>query len=211
MGMASESSNIQTFWRWFADHQPELHALSHAEEAFWDVALEHLKKVDGRLWFELSEKEEEDDCRDFVVTAEGYVEAFPVVEALIAVAPAIEGWRFLALKPAMGFDFTTRYEGVLFDPGLLWFLPLGNPPRADYLGLRIAIPGLQPADERRAHNAVLVILDTALGERSAALDIQYTEVIALPPEPESLGYIELPELAEYISWRKRKLGFSESK
>ena len=59
--------------------------------------------------------------------------------------------------------------------------------------------------EAQAHNAVLVILDTALGERSAALDIQFTEVSGLPPHAESLGYIELPELADYIVWRKKTL------
>jgi len=60
-------------------------------------------------------------------------------------------------------------------------------------------------DKTDAHNAVLMILDTALGERSAARDIQYTEVSELPPHPESLGYIELPELPDYIAWRKRSL------
>jgi hypothetical protein len=53
----------------------------------------------------------------------------------------------------------------------------------------------------------LVILDTGLGERSAALDLQHTEVVGAPTDPASLGYIELPELAEYIAWRKKRLAF----
>jgi hypothetical protein len=52
----------------------------------------------------------------------------------------------------------------------------------------------------------LKILDTALGERSAALDIQYTEVSELPKDPQSLGYIELPALSDNIARRKRSLG-----
>jgi len=60
-------------------------------------------------------------------------------------------------------------------------------------------------DKSRALNAVLVILDTGIGERSAALDIQHTEVTELPTDPASLGYIELPELADYIAWRKKRL------
>jgi hypothetical protein len=42
-------------------------------------------------------------------------------------------------------------------------------------------------DKTTAHSAVLVILDTGLGERSAALDLQHTEVAELPTDPESLG------------------------
>ena len=60
-------------------------------------------------------------------------------------------------------------------------------------------------DKTTAHSAVLVILDTGLGERSAALDLQHTEVTELPTDPESLGYIELPELADYVAWRKKRL------
>ncbi len=65
-------------------------------------------------------------------------------------------------------------------------------------------------DKRTAHSAVLVILDTGLGERSAALDLQHTEVTELPTEPKSQGYIELPELADYIAWRKKRLASSPS-
>lgn len=52
---------------------------------------------------------------------------------------------------------------------------------------------------------MVVILDTGIGERCAALDIQHTEVTELPTDPASLGYIELPELADYIAWRKKRL------
>ena len=200
--MTTENPQIALFWQWFANHEPDLKMLSTSDDSFWDVILDQLKKVDGRLWFEMSSHETAP--REFVVTAEGKIEAFPVVSALVDAAPAIEGWEFVALKPPMGFDFTTTYEGVRFDPGQMWFLPLDSKSRINYLGLRVGIEGLRQEDESMAHTAVLVILDTGLGERSAALDIQYTEVTELPPDPLLAGYIELTELADYISWRKSK-------
>jgi hypothetical protein len=63
-------------------------------------------------------------------------------------------------------------------------------------------------DKSLAHTAVLVILDTGLGERSAALDLQYTEVTDVPADPPAKGFIELPELADYIAWRKKRLASS---
>jgi hypothetical protein len=199
--VATASIRIRAFWQWFSDHQSEFNNLSKPDEPFWDVALEQIKKVDERLWIELSGKG--DPIREFIVTAEGHVEAFPVVEELISLAPKIDGWVFMALKPPMGFAFTSRYEGTLFQPSRMWFLPLRSASDPQSIGIRIGVEGLEPMDRTVAHTAVLHILDTAIGERSAALDIQHTEVSELPPDPESLGYIELPELTDYIAWRKR--------
>lgn len=204
--MATADIPIEAFWTWFTDHQAEFRSLSKPEEPFWDIALARMKTVNERLWFELSAPGSA--VREFVVTAEGNVETFPIVEKLVDLAPEVDGWVFVALKPPMGFEFTTRYEGTLFEPRHMWFLPLESPSRPQDLGIRVGIQGLNSMEKTDAHNALQVILDTGLGERSAALDVQYTEVSELPPNPESLGYIELPELPDYITWRKRNVSSS---
>ena len=67
------------------------------------------------------------------------------------------------------------------------------------LGLRVGIEGLEPEHNADALSAVLVTLDTALGKRAAALEIQHVEVSSLPSSPESLGYFELHALPNYLS------------
>jgi hypothetical protein len=200
--MADEKHRIEEFWAWFATHKLEFSRLA-LDEPFWDIALEQIKKVDEHLWFELSR--DSHPAREFIVTAEGHVSSFPIAETLVRLAPNIEGWAFIALKPPQGFQFTTTYEGTRFDPREMWFLPLESKSHPRDLCVRIAVPGLDCTDKTTAHSAVLVILDTGLGERSAALDLQHTEVTELPTDPESLGYIELPELADYVAWRKKRL------
>jgi hypothetical protein len=125
------------------------------------------------------------------------------VDAIVAHAPRIPGWQFIALKPPMGFDFTSTYEGIRFDPRAMWFLPLNSSSGEGDLGLRVGVPNLTPDIQRQASNAVAVILDTALGERAAALEIQHLEVFALPDSPASLGYRPLCELPGYIGSRRR--------
>jgi hypothetical protein len=204
--MADKKDRIEQFWTWFAIHNLEFSRLETADEPFWDLALEQLKKVDEKFWFELSR--DRHPAREFIVTTEGHVNSFPIAEELVRLAPKIEGWTILALKPAQGFRFTTNYEGTQFDPRQMWFLPLESKSRPADFGIRIAIAGLDGMDKTLAHNAVLVVLDTGLGERSAALDLQYTEVTDMPADPESEGYMELPELADYIAWRKKRLASS---
>ena len=201
-----EKDQIEEFWAWFATRKLEFSRLAGPDEPFWDLAVEQLKKVDEHFWFELSH--EQQPAREFIVTAEGHVSSFSTAEKLVAGAPNIEGWSFIALKPPQGFQFTTTYEGIRFDPCQMWFLPLESKSRPDDLGIRIAVPGLDDIDKTTAHSAVLVILETSLGERSAALDLQHTEVTELPSDPASLGYIELPELPKYIAWRKKRFASS---
>ena len=74
-------------------------------------------------------------------------------------------WQFIALKPAMGFDFVTNYEGVELDPKQMWFLPLKSASQPNDFALRVGVPNLLPEVQRQTSNGVLVILDTALGER----------------------------------------------
>jgi len=201
--MPSEKDRIKEFWVWFVTHNLEFLRLGSPDESFWDLALEQLKKIDVNFWFELSRHR--DPAREFIVTTEGHVESFPVAEELVRLAPNIKTWTFIALKPAQGFRFTTQYEGIQFDPQKMWFLPLVNESRPADLGIRIAVPGLNSMDKTIAHNAALVILDTGLGERSASLDLRFTEVTDVPADPASEGHIELSELADNIAWQKKRL------
>lgn len=200
--MNQQRESIEEFWLWFKAHQSDFDALTDTSNPFWDDAVNHLKRLDHRLWFEVSQPDSSD--REFIITAEGHADVFTLVDAIIARSPRITGWRFVALKPPMGFDFVTTYEDIRFDPRGMWFLPLESVSRPQDFGMRVGVPNFNQSIERQASNAVAVILDTSLGERAAALDIQHLEVSTLPENPKAAGYIELYELPRYIEWRKRK-------
>jgi hypothetical protein len=200
--MMERHEAIQEFWRWFTEHRAEFDVLKDTENPFWDIALAQLKRLDERLWFELSNMDR--DEREFIITAEGHFEAFELVDTIVANAPRIPNWEVIALKPPRGFDFISTYEGIHFEPRAMWFLPLDSASRPGDLGLRVGVPNLTSDIKRQATNAVAVILDTALGERAAALDIQHLEVIALPESPESQGYVPLKQLPDYISSCSRR-------
>lgn len=106
--MADEKGSIEEVWIWFATHRLEFWRPRSSNEPFWDLALEQLKKVDKHFWFELSR--DRHPAGEFIVTTEGHAESFPIAEELIRLAPNIEGWTFIALKPPRGFRFTTNYE-----------------------------------------------------------------------------------------------------
>lgn len=201
--MIPHADAISGFWTWFRANDAKLWAMPDADHPYWDTALAQLKRVHQGLWFEMSD--EVHGRREFVITAAGDQKLFPLVDAMVAAAPTMNAWEFVALKPAMGFDFVTTYEGVAFDPKEMWFLPLESVNHPSDLALCIGIPGLNDEMRRLAGNAVMVILDTGLGERSSTMDVNHVEFAELPSQPEEEGYIELPDLPAYIAWWKRKL------
>ena len=59
-------------------------------------------------------------------------------------------------------------------------------------------------DGAQTVDAAYTILDTGIGERSTATDIQHVVVGDLPVDPAAEGYLKLARLADYISWHKSK-------
>jgi hypothetical protein len=202
MRNAKQLKHVQNFWDWFQGRFNDFNDLTNTDQSFWNLAGRRLQRLNKHLRFELSEPDETD--REFIVTAQGHIEAFPMADALIAHAPRLPGWEFIALKQPKGFDFTFTYEGIAFEPRTMWFGVLGRASRPHDIGLRIGLPNFASASERQSFNAVAIILETALGERAAALDIQHLDVSALPDRPDAKGWIELHKLPKYIEMLKRQ-------
>lgn len=191
MEIPVDKQDVEIFWRWLEAHKRELDSLDNPNDYFWKEILDRLHTFSERLYIEVSRLSSKTFERELIITACGRQELFPVADRIVANALQIPGWRFISLKLAMGFDFKTRYEEIEFDPKSMWFLPLDNKTNPRDLGLRIGIPDLSPDIERQASNAALIILDTTLGERVAALEIQHVETTVLPENPREAGYIEL--------------------
>src|SRR5690606_31117162 len=90
-------------------------------EAASEALSQGVAAIDERLGVEVSDV---GGTRQVVVTAGGDAEAFELVHRLVAAAPAIPGWSFVALRPAQGFDFEVNAGGLTFDAKALSFQPL---------------------------------------------------------------------------------------
>jgi hypothetical protein len=195
---------IAAFWSWFRQNKPALDQLDDPDEPFWDDALAELAKVHPELRFALSSLEgaPKGAPREFVLTASCDTELFDTVDALVAAAPKLPGWQWVALKPPMGFDFVTEFEDLTLDPAEMWFFPVRDSARPRMLALRIATPGITRRKEGQYFEAVAIVLETGLGERSAASDLQDLQVVAPPQNLKAEGYAPLKDLPAYIAWNK---------
>lgn len=161
-----------------------------------DDLLDALHDYCPQLWFETGRAE--DGCNELIISAEGDTDYFSAVRTLIAAAPTVSGWRFVAFKPACGFDYDTCYGGITFSPQATWFMPLRSSSDPSALGIRVGYAHYEQAKEQIFMTGTFIMLECALGELALAQQVRHIEVVALPSSPESSGYLPLPELAEYL-------------
>lgn len=195
---------VAAFWAWFRENKRRMDALDDPDEPFWDEALAELAKLNPELRFALSSLEgaPKGEDREFVLTASCDTELFSMVDAVVNAAPKLAGWQWVALKPPMGFDFVTEFEDLTLDPREMWFFPLRDSARPRSLGIRIAVPGFTKRRADQYFDAVAMVLETGLGERAAATELEQLEVVPLPDNLKAEGYAKLTELPVYMEWNR---------
>ncbi|HEY4196991.1 MAG TPA: hypothetical protein VGM63_15720 [Mucilaginibacter sp.] len=202
------ADKIVSFWKWFEENN---HAFLFTNEVDDDVKeqlltdfLSELHKYNDKLYFQIGGLPGND--QELIITAEGDAEQFESVEELIKNAPVIDNWIFIAFIQPSDDDNIINYEGIELTRSDLWFMPLDSKAKPSSIGIRICVPNYEILKTNDwLDNAVYKMLDTVLGEKSFALDIDYLEIGQLPESPEEKGMIELNDLPRFIAWKKKKL------
>lgn len=190
------------FWHWFRGFSGRL-PTDDIPDALQNELLSQLHRYDSRLYFLMATSS---TPKELIITADGDVEAFQAADALVDEAIDMEGWKFFALKPPMGFDFRFQDGPIDLDVSQLWFMPLKSRENPAALGVQIGFPDADFVLDNQSVDAAYTILETAIGERSVANDIAHVTVDDLPKSPEENGYLELPRLPEFIAFYKRRHG-----
>jgi hypothetical protein len=95
-------------------------------------------------------------------------------------------------------------EKVVLKPGEKWFIPLQEDDLTS-IGIRVCTLNFELIKRFEwLRPAVYKILDTILGEKSFALDVDYVEIAQLPDNPEEEGMMQLSELRDFVAWKKAK-------
>jgi hypothetical protein len=201
-------SKTAIFWEWFKEYNTILLNLNNIseerKETLLDEVLEHLHHYCDQLYFEIGSGPEKE--QELIITADGNHQYFKNVEELIDSAPVIENWNFTAFLQPRELDYTSNFEDVELKPLEIWFLPLDSKSKPKSIGLRICLSNYELVRESKwLKAAVYKIMDTVLGEKTFALDIDHIEINSLPEKPEDHGMMELRELSAFIKWKKEKL------
>ncbi len=185
------------FWGWFEQNEARFRNIQVDEkEQLLDELLEALHTCSTNLWFETGKAD--DGVNELIISAEGRREHFSAVRILVAAAPKLPGWRFIAFKPAEGFDFNTQYANITFSPKATWFMPLRSSHDPAARGLRVGYAHFDTSRAKDFLTGTIIMLEGVLGEMTLAECVHHIEVVALPSSPESSGFLPLTEIGEWL-------------
>jgi TIR domain len=181
------------FWKWFESNSKSLKNLKRSQRSLIERLHSELSKVSEGLTFEIGSNSSY-GC-DFVVSADGMTERFSSVLRLVGAAPSLPGWRIIAFRQPKGTNFTLEFESHKLSPNELWFTASSN---AYVLDLTFYAKGLTSRNRDVMHGAILIALDSALGEFDVETKVGRIDLKPAPRNPLKAGLKAFHELPTVV-------------
>ena len=188
-----------SFWIWFRGFADRISS-EDVPDALQEELISQIHCFDPRLFFLISTNS---TPHELIVTADGNRDAFASANTLVAAAPELDNWKFIALKPPLGFCFRHTDGSISLDVSTLWFKPLKSAKDPSALGIVLGFPDADSILKNQSVDTAYTILETGLGELACAQDIAHVSVDDLSDDPGADGYLEISHLADYITFHKR--------
>ncbi|MBN4049533.1 hypothetical protein JYT86_00585 [bacterium AH-315-N03] len=195
MGSVVGTPELRSFWRWFRAEEPALGTLT--TESLADAVYGRLGQIDAGVGVLVA-----DDATpiELVFTAHAVAELASLVRELVAEAPELPGWRFVAFVPPATCPFTHERPGSRVDSAAVRFLPLGASGLPTSTGIRLFVPDdvLEPPEREEILWSLII---TAAGEE-LAMYIEHVEGRALAQAADD--ELPLSQLGRYLSWNRAR-------
>ncbi len=193
------------FWTWFQEH----------EKAFYEI-VKNQKNIEKEFFSQLSPKLAElkegflflvgmtnDQTVELIFTADGYIRNVVFVEELVAAAPNINGWKFIALKPALDVeDVNIRMSGQTFNANNIFFYSNDIPEYPDEVNLCIIHQDMDDDNRQVIISGIYIFLEHYLGELDFINIIDDIGVVSRSEAEKEL--VPISKLKDYLIWRQKE-------
>jgi hypothetical protein len=164
--------SYQEFWNWFRKNERTFHKVvkdgGDIEKNFFNQLSPKLNELKDGFWYLAGMYNE--NTVELVITADGTVKNIVFVEELMEAAPAIIGWKFTALKPALDIEnVSIEMSGFGFNRNNLYFHSDANQDYPDEIDITIVHDDYTEENKSRISNGVYIFLDNYLGELDFAV------------------------------------------
>jgi len=188
-GGCGRATPEQDFWRWFERNEPTLFDYEKDRERTFDRLISELHKVNSSLTFEFGPRR--DGRREFTLSADGVLAAFPKVESLYAAAPALPRWHFLKFRQRQK-PTSISFGGVSVDSRAV---KAQAEPAGQKVDLTLFVPGYSETDKQTYNAITFLFLDQTLGEYDVEMRVGGIVVRPVSEAPAQTCSLEkLPEV-----------------
>jgi len=196
--LSKESEPIEKFWTWFKDNEKRLRKFKEDPDKYLTEVLTQVKKVQSGLAIEFEPPK--NGIINMTVSADGDRNLFDVVKNIVAKAPVIDGWRFIAFRQRINMDqvkeMKLKAEDHELDPGKMKFFPMVN---GDTLDVIIYAKGVTDENYNQVAYGGLLLVDNILGEYDCVTKVRSYDFHNMPTKKEELeGLLPLLDLAAFV-------------
>ncbi|WP_258535515.1 hypothetical protein [Bacillus sp. 03113] len=190
-GNLQMKNSYKDFWTWFVKHSDDYLQLNEEHLGTLFHKLEkQLSKINPDLTFEFS-VDLVDGKREFIISADGILSAFPAVEGLVNEAPNFEDFKIIAFRQR-GEDFNIKFNEIELLPENVFFT---YDQQDDGINLYLYIKGFDSQNDDMI-TASFILLDTLIGEYDVATKLDKIEILPFEADPKLDPIIELPSLID---------------
>ncbi|CAN5175808.1 hypothetical protein BH11BAC5_BH11BAC5_26450 [soil metagenome] len=197
--------SYQDFWNWFKKN----------EKAFFNVVKKE-ENIDEDFFEKISPKLDEikegyfyvtgmydDNTVELILTADGNIKHIVFVEELVSAAPAIAGWKFTALKPALEIkNIAIEMSGYRFDKENIFFYSNDLPGYPDEIDVVLVHNDLDESNETQIVSGTYIFLDNLLGELDSITGIDNIKIVGKEAAEKEL--IPVVKLKDFLTWREKE-------
>jgi hypothetical protein len=185
---------VADFWIWFEKNSQDYYRLKEENlNSLFNKLSKQLSKINEDLAFEFSVDLIEGK-REFIISADGILSAFPDVIDLVENAPQLDGFKIIAFRQKSAVDdiSTIEYDDISLGADDVYFTYRKN---GDTLDIVLYLRGYD-SDFEEWENAAFILLDTIIGEYDVATKIGSIDMLPYKESPNLKSILELPSLID---------------
>jgi hypothetical protein len=195
------------FWSWFTKNEKKFHKIvkqggsDNITSNFFDLISPKLDELKEGIWYLTGMLN--DTTVDLVLTADGEVKNFYLIEELVAVAPEIKGWKFTAHKPESDIkNVGIKMEDFSFTSDNISFYSNDLEDYPDEIDLTIIHDDYTEENKQDIVTGTYIFIDNFLGELDSLTLIDNISFKSKSEAEKEL--ISIEKLKSFIIWREKE-------
>lgn len=198
-------TSYEDFWNWFVQHEPEFYRLVKTQG---DVAGEFLGKALPRLreireGFHLLTGMPDEEVVELIFSANGDLKNMVFIDEIVAAAPELGRWKFIALRQTMDLETKGISLGEhAFTKENISFYEAEDAEYPDEVNIVLVHEALTEEIREVIAHGTYLFLDHLLGEWNFATQIDHVEVKS--PENAEKALVPITEIVAFLAWREKE-------
>lgn len=209
-GKKEEEKPIETyqdFWTWFLENEKQFFKVvdkggnENIGENFFDKLEPKLSQLKEGIWYLTGMFN--DTTADLILTSDGNIQNFYIIEELIAEAPNLPNWKFQAHKPSSNIENTAiDMAGFKFNKNNMFFYANDLEDYPDEIDITILHEDYSEENKNDIIRGSYIFLDNFLGELKTTTVIDHIDFRAKSDAEKELVPIE--KLDAFLTWREKE-------